>query len=45
MLIVEDEHLLAMDLDDTLKTHGSRIIGPYVTWTPHTAERNAIIST
>ena len=29
VLIVEDEHLLAMDLEDTLKTHGARIIGPY----------------
>src|SRR5262245_8353950 len=29
VLIVEDEHVLAMDLEDTLKTHGARIIGPY----------------
>ena len=29
VLIVEDEHLLAMDLEDTLKTHGAHIIGPY----------------
>jgi response regulator RpfG family c-di-GMP phosphodiesterase len=29
VLIVEDEHLLAMDLEDTLKTQGARIIGPY----------------
>ena len=31
VLIVEDEHLLAMDLEDTLKTRGARIIGPYGT--------------
>lgn len=29
VLIVEDEHLLAMDLEDALKTYGARIIGPY----------------
>jgi len=29
VLIVEDEHLLAMDLEDALKSHGARIIGPY----------------
>jgi response regulator RpfG family c-di-GMP phosphodiesterase len=29
VFIVEDEHLLAMDLEDTLKAHGARIVGPY----------------
>src|SRR4051794_7781645 len=29
VFIVEDEHLLAMDLEDTLKSQGARIIGPY----------------
>src|SRR4051812_30322123 len=29
VLIVEDEHLLAMDLEDPLKSNGARIIGPY----------------
>ena len=29
VLIVEDESLLAMDLEDTLKAHGARIVGPY----------------
>src|SRR3954449_6333476 len=29
VLVVEDEHLLAMDLEDTLKSHGAHIVGPY----------------
>ena len=29
VFIVEDEHLLAMDLEDMLKAHGARIVGPY----------------
>jgi len=29
VLIVEDEYLLACDLEDALKSHGSSIVGPF----------------